>query len=100
MVTFAPPDKRRPALVLSRQIVLPRLFEVNVAEITSTIRGLPTEVILDVEDGMKHPCCVNLHQVHSVRRTLLRTYVATLSPTRMRQICRALNMAMGCMEPG
>lgn len=99
MYTFAPPDKRRPALVLTRQVVLSRLFEVNIAQITSTIRGLPTEVLLDIEDGMKQPCCVNLHQVYTVQRSQLRTFVSTLSADKMRQVCKALNLAMGCMHP-
>jgi mRNA interferase MazF len=104
MVTFASPDKRRPALILTRPTVLARIDEVNVVVVTSTIRGLPTEVLLDVDDGMKHACCVNLHQVHTIRRALIRTYVSMLSAAKMRQVCKALHVAMGCVsqpiEPG
>ena len=100
MFTFAPPDKRRPVLVLSREAILPVLRQVNIAEITSTIRGLPTEVVLGVEDGMKHACCVNLHQVYTVERALLRSYVTTLSADKMRMVCKALSAAMGCTGVG
>jgi mRNA interferase MazF len=100
MFTFEAPDKRRPILLLSREAILPYLRQVNIAEITSSIRGLPTEVVLGIDDGMKHACCVNLHQVYTVERALLRTYVTTLSAERMRQVCKALGTAMGCTGVG
>lgn len=56
-----PPDKARPVVVLTRDCALRYLSTATVAPITSTIRGVPSEVKLDVEDGMKGPCAVNLH---------------------------------------
>jgi len=50
---FAPPDKQRPVLVLTRDSALGHLVTVTVAPITSTIRGVPSEVALGVDDGMK-----------------------------------------------
>ncbi|MGI8908606.1 MAG: hypothetical protein ACR2IE_19190 [Candidatus Sumerlaeaceae bacterium] len=50
--TFRAPDKRRPVLVLSRPEVLNHLEKLVVASITTNRRGLASEVILDVEDGM------------------------------------------------
>src|SRR5207249_7794042 len=58
---FAPPDKNRPAVVLTRDSAIAYLSTVTVAPITSTIRGVPSEVVLNEEDGMKAPCAVNLH---------------------------------------
>jgi mRNA-degrading endonuclease toxin of MazEF toxin-antitoxin module len=58
---FAAPDKMRPALVLTRNSAIAYLSSVTVAPITSTIRGMPSEVVLNEEDGMKFPCAVNLH---------------------------------------
>lgn len=58
---FAPPDKQRPVLVLTRDSAIGHLKTVTVAPITSTIRGVSSEVLLDTEDGMKGPCAVNLH---------------------------------------
>lgn len=63
---FAPPDKRRPVLLLSRDAAIRQLNEVVVAPITSTIRNLPTEVRLDDADGMPKPCVINLDHVQTI----------------------------------
>lgn len=93
---FAPPDKRRPVVVISRQDAIDVISTVLVAPITSTIRGLPSEVALDVGDGMKGACAVNLDHVHAVRKVDLLRQVSTLRPERMAQVCRALSVAAGC----
>ncbi len=96
MLRFAPPDKRRPVVVLSRQSLIDVLHTVMVTAITSTRRGSPTEVDLGVEDGLKGPCTANLAHVHTVAQRDLRSYVSTLSATKMREVCRALAIATGC----
>jgi mRNA-degrading endonuclease toxin of MazEF toxin-antitoxin module len=50
---FAPPGKRRPIVVLTRDSALAYLSTVTVAPITSTMRGVPSEVLLNADDGMK-----------------------------------------------
>ena len=52
---FAPPNKRRPVVVLTRDSAIAYLSTVTVAPVTSTIRGVPSEVVLSEEDGMKAP---------------------------------------------
>jgi mRNA interferase MazF len=94
---FAPPDKRRPVLVLSRQIALDHLHTALIAPITTTIRGLPSEVPLDIEDGLKQPCVANLDHILSVRQDDLRKYVGHLDEERMREVCRAAAIALGCV---
>jgi mRNA interferase MazF len=69
-----------------------------VVPITSTIRGVPSEVALGIEDGMKQPCAVNLHNVVTVARDGLGRRVAQLGPDRMRQVCAALAFALECGE--
>ena len=49
---FHPPDKNRPVLILSRDSVIGYLNEITVAPITTTIRDIPSEVILSEDDGM------------------------------------------------
>ena len=61
---FKAPDKHRPVVILTRQSVLPLLSTAMVAPITSTIRGLPSEVIVGVAEGLKHDSAVNLDNVH------------------------------------
>ena len=93
---FAPPDKRRPVLVLTRPSLLAVLQTVTVAAITRTLRGSPTEVDLDLAEGLKTRCCVNLTNVFTVRQADLSSFVGTVGAEKMRRVCRALAIATGC----
>jgi mRNA interferase MazF len=93
---FPPPDKPRPVLVLTRPSALAYLSRVTVAPITSTVRDVPSEILLGPDDGMKQPCAVNLHNVVTVRRNGLGRRVARLPQDRMREVCSALAFALGC----
>ena len=93
---FEKPDKQRPVLVLTRDAALGHLSTVTVAPITSTIRDVPSEVLLNVEDGMKGPCAVNLHNAVTISQDRLGKRVATLSNVRMKQVCTALQFSLGC----
>ena len=83
-------------LVLTRSSAIPYLARATVAPITSTIRGVPSEVALGPEDGMKQPCAVNLHNVMTVSQANLGRRVAQLGPRRMGEVCAALAFALGC----
>lgn len=96
LYSFARPDKMRPVVVLTRESVLDYLSRVTVAPITSTIRGVPSEIVLGEDDGMKAPCAVNLHNVMTVPRSGLGRRVAHLGAARMREICAALRFSLGC----
>ena len=93
---FAPPDKQRPVLVLTRASAIGHLATVTVAPVTSTIRGVPSEVALDIDDGVKGRCAVNLHNAVTVAQGRLGRRVASLSAARMQEVCAALRFALGC----
>jgi len=93
---FAAPDKNRPVLILSRQEVIGLLHTVMVAPITSTVRGAPSEVVVGVKEGLKHESAVNLDHVQTVEQARLAGYVGHLDLEKMREVCRALSMAVGC----
>jgi len=95
MFGFPKPDRRRPVLVLTRQDMIGRLHTVTVAPITSTIRGVPSEVLVGPEAGLKHPSAINLHHVATVPRSGLRSYVGGLSPETMDQVRVALLFSLG-----
>ena len=90
------PDKERPVLVLTRSSALPYLSRATVAPITSTIRGVPSEIALGPEDGMKQACAVNLHNLVTVAQSSLGRRVAQLGSRRMKDVCAALAFALGC----
>jgi mRNA interferase MazF len=83
-------------LILTRVSALRHLTRVTVAPITSTIRGVPSEVALGPDDGMKVPCAVNLHNVMTVPQAGLGRRLAQLDGRRMRDVCAALAFALGC----
>ena len=93
---FSPPDKLRPVVVLTRDSSLAFLSTATVAPITSTIRGVGSEVLLNEEDGMKAPCAINLHNAVTVLQQRLGRRVAQLSARRMSEICAALRFSLGC----
>lgn len=68
---FASPDKKRPVVVLTRDSAVTYLSTVTVAPITTAIRGVPSEVQLDQQDGMKSACAVNLHNAVTVSQDRL-----------------------------
>ena len=92
---FAPPDKQRPVLVLTRDSAVGHLATVTVAPITSTIRGVPSEVVLDIDDGMKGRCAVNLHNAVTVAQARLGRRVGALSAQRMQEVGAALRFSLG-----
>ena len=93
---FAPPDKKRPVVVLTRDSAIPYLSTVTVAPVTSTMRGVPSEVALDEKDGMKGPCALNLHNAITVSQGRLGKRVARLNDDRLREVCAALRFSLGC----
>jgi len=98
MYRFAPPDKQRPVVVLTRTTALRFLSRVTVAPITRTIRDIPTEVVLDEDDGMRGRCAVSLDNLVTVSRANLGRRVATLDAEKLAEICAAVDFALGCDE--
>ena len=91
---FGRPDKQRPVVVLTRGAALEFLSEVTVAPVTSTIRDIPTEVILTRDDGMPRTCAANLDHVQTVSRAKVGALIATLRTDRMAQVGNALRFAL------
>jgi mRNA interferase MazF len=92
---FRSPDKRRPVVVLTRDSAIEYLSDVIVAPITSTIRDIPTEVVLGPADGLPRACAVNLDHVQTVAKDRLGATIATLSTTRLAEVRDALLFTTG-----
>jgi mRNA interferase MazF len=91
---FKAPDKKRPALILTRDSILEYLGEVTVAPITSTIRDIPSEVFLSKNDGMPKDCVINFDHIQTVSKAKIGALVTTLSPGKMKQVCEAILFAL------
>jgi mRNA interferase MazF len=84
-------------VVLSRDAAIPRLRRALVAPCTTTIRGLPSEVVLESDDDpIPRLSGVNLDSIESVPVAVLVERLGRLSDGRMRQICEALKVAVDC----
>lgn len=92
---FPKPTGRRPVLVLTRTDMIERLHTVTVAPLTSTIRGVASEVVVGPEVGLKRPSAINLHHVATVPRAGLRAYVGTVPPEVMHRVREALLFSLG-----
>lgn len=90
---------RRPVVVLSRDAVIPRHRRALIAPCTTTIRHLPSEVILEPsEDPVPLRSAVNLDSVESVPVAILVERLGRVADSRMRQICAALAIAVDCSD--
>ena len=88
---------RRPVVVLSRDSAIPRLRRVLVAPCTTTIRALPSEVVLEPgDDPVPRRSAVNLDAVESVSVGVLVERLGRLADARLHDICRALEVAVDC----
>ncbi|CAN5254131.1 type II toxin-antitoxin system PemK/MazF family toxin [soil metagenome] len=87
---------RRPVLVLTATELVASLRRVVVVGLTTTVRGVATEVAVDVDDGVDRPGVVNLLDLRVVPTALLVERMTTLSPVRMMEVCAALAFTTGC----
>ena len=92
---FSRPDKKRPVVILTRDSALEFLGEVTVAPITSTIRDIPSEVLLTKIDGMPHDCAINLDHIQTVSKAKIGASITTLTPTKMRGLRDGILFALG-----
>ena len=92
--TFKRPDKKRPVLILTRNSALEFLGEVTVAPITSTIRDIPSEVLLTTADGMSKDCAVNLDHLQTVSKGKIGALITTLSFPKLQQVRSSLIFAL------
>jgi len=88
------PLGRRPVVLLSRDEAYAVRNAVTVAEVTSTIRGIPVEVELGPQDGLPKKCVVNLDTIVTIRKDLLIERIALLRDEKIEQINSAIKFAL------
>ena len=91
-----PDSGRRPYLVLTRQAAIPVLVRVLAVPASRTIRRIPTEVVLDEDDGMPERCALSFDNVTTMPLALFTERICRLGVDRLEQVCRALRAATGC----
>ena len=89
--------KKRPVLVMTRSEVIDVRALVTVAEVTTSIRGLGSEVDVDhLQVGLERPSVINCDGIHTVTQKSLNTCIGQVSDDVMRKVCSAVSYALGC----
>ena len=94
--TDVPGLGRRPVLVMTRDLAIPVLSDIVVALVTATIRGIPTEVVVDESDGLPRRSAISLDNLRTLSKRRLIQRVTMLSQARLDEVCEALRFAMAC----
>ncbi len=87
-------DKVRPVLILTRELVRPHLSRVTVAPITSTVRGLSTEVPVGSANGLDQPSVVSCDNIVTVLKSALGRHIGYLLPAQEAALARAIHAAL------
>lgn len=86
-------DKARPVLVLTRELVRPHLSTVTVAPITTTIRGLSTEVPVDTANGLVGPSVVSCDNINTIPASALGKQIGVLLDCQEPDLSNAIQAA-------
>lgn len=89
-----PPAGRRPVVLLSRDEAYPLRTAVTVAPVTTTIRRIPVEVSLGLEDGLPKPCAVNCDSMMTIPIAYLESRMTRLSERKIEEIHGAIRFAL------
>ena len=97
--TFKAPEKRRPVLILTRNSAVGFLNALTVAPITTTVRDIPSEVLLTLEDGLVTECAANMDNIQTVPKHRLGSVLSYLSSEKMEEANQAIAFALGLDAP-
>jgi mRNA interferase MazF len=86
-------DKARPVLVLTRELVRPHLTTVTVAPITTTIRGLSTEVSVDTTNGLDGPSVISCDNITTIPTNALGEHIGVLLDHQEQMLSDAIQAA-------
>jgi len=92
-------DKTRPALILTREAARGAMTKVTVAPITTTVKGLTSELLVGPDNGLDHDCAVALDNVLTIPTTLLGRTVGYLTAEQEVQLTRAVVLAYDLEVP-
>lgn len=92
---LALPAGRRPVALVSRGAAYLIRSSVTVAEVSTVVRAIPSEVTLGTRDGMPRPCVINTDNLVTIPKALLESHIVSLSKTKLKQLDAALQFSLG-----
>jgi mRNA interferase MazF len=91
---FQKPDKQRPVLIISRSSIIPYLNDITIAPLTTTIRNIPSEVIVTKSDGVPRISAINFDHIQTVVKQRIGPLITTLHAHRIHEVNRAIRFAL------
>jgi mRNA interferase MazF len=89
------PKRSRVFCVVSRSALTESSFStLTCAPIYSARHGLSTQVPVGPEEGLKHESAIHCDELVSIPKSALTDYVGRLSESRLRELNRALAIAL------
>ena len=89
------PKKSRVFVVVSRQVLIDSRFSTVIcAPIYSTHDSLSTQVMVGVDEGLKHESSVHCDELISMPKSFLTNFIESLSPQKMEEVNRALSITL------
>ncbi len=89
------PKRFRVFVVISRQVLIDSRFSTVIcAPVYSAHHGLSTQVLIGIEEGLKHESSIHCDELVSLPKSALTHYVGTLSPEKIDGLNKALQMAL------
>lgn len=92
---FKEPDKTRPVLIITRNGAISGLNAITVIPVTSSIRDLPSQVVLSERDGMLNVCALNADWIQTVPKNRLGAFITHLSDDKMLEVFEAIKYSFG-----
>jgi mRNA interferase MazF len=92
---LALPLGRRPVVLVSRNAAYLIKASITVAEISTVMRAIPSEVALGPQDGMPRPCVINADNLVTIPKALLESRITSLAASRLAQLDAALAFSLG-----
>ena len=89
-------DKIRPIVIMTKNAVIVHLHSVIVAPVTSTIRNIPTEVRLGIDEGLLHDSVANFDNLQLLPKRWLIRKIGELGVLKLNEACQSINHATGC----
>ena len=89
------PKKSRVFVIVSRQVLIDSRFSTVIcAPIFSTHDGLSTQVLVGVNEGLKHESSIHSDELVSLPKSALTNFIGSLSPQKIEELNRALSIAL------
>lgn len=93
------PKKSRVFVIVSRQVLIDSRFSTVIcAPIYSTHDGLSTQVLVGVDEGLKHDSSIHCDELVSLPKTVLTNFIGLLPPKKIEELNRALSIALDIQD--